>query len=431
MKRGLTHDTQQVSQWFRTSFKKATPTEIDEAINYYTEYFDDLNLGDYDEVPEDLRSPRQIASEILMDTTMSEKNSTRNNLKIILLSILALPVALPLSLALFAVVFAIFVALVAIIFAVVVSIGAIFIRIFAAQLPDALFMLGFIFLLANFGFVIYGLINALITVISNRIKRTRRQRAWKESLELREVFFIGLLLIASSMVLGSNPITVFTSRIQSIGGLISDGVKTESFDLPKEIDIEIDYSIGGFIIKQTDDDKASITFPYSENNDFEIKTEVIDQKLTVKFEKHRSSWLSFGSFNIEDTILNLPKDTKITDLDVDLKLGSLTMIEIKSDQSQIKLNMGSLDDLSGIHQKANWKLNMGSIKLRGTQLDNAKLDLDMGSLEGKQYILFIDMYKRFPMIQFILKMYIRLTEVCVERLNLSHAKMTKINMAIV
>lgn len=189
------------------------------------------------------------------------------------------------------------------------------------------------------------------------------------------------------MVLGSNPITVFTSRIQSIGGLISDGVKTESFDLPKEIDIEIDYSIGGFIIKQTDDDKASITFPYSENNDFEIKTEVIDQKFTVKFVKHRSSWLSFGSFNIEDTILNLPKDTKITDLDVDLKLGSLTMIEIKSDQSQIKLNMGSLDDLSGIHQKANWKLNMGSIKLRGTQLDNAKLDLDMGSLEGKTIML--------------------------------------------
>lgn len=156
--------------------RRATPTEIDEAINYYTEYFDDLNLGDYDEVPEDLRSPRQIASEILMDTTMSEKSSTRNNLKIILLSILALPVALPLSLALFAVVLALFVVLVAIIFAVVISIGAILIRIFTVPLPDAIFMLGFIFLLASLGFVIYGVINALITVISNQIKKARRQR---------------------------------------------------------------------------------------------------------------------------------------------------------------------------------------------------------------------------------------------------------------
>lgn len=74
-----------------------------EIFNYYEEYFSDININDYDEVPNNM-DPTQIAKEILLEYNITGKNNNHRkskrpfvNLLLLLGAIISAPITLPLA----------------------------------------------------------------------------------------------------------------------------------------------------------------------------------------------------------------------------------------------------------------------------------------------------------------------------------------------
>lgn len=98
--------------------------EVEQALDYYREMFEEMGLQPEDEVPKAYENVTRIAYEIRRDlkaTELEREPAKRKPLEVValvLLAIMALPIGIPLALTLVAVVFALFAAGVAIIFAV-------------------------------------------------------------------------------------------------------------------------------------------------------------------------------------------------------------------------------------------------------------------------------------------------------------------------
>lgn len=87
----------------RLKIKKLPKQEIDEAINYYHEYFEEAGEENTESVVARLGSPSHVASQILADYAVkdldTENSSTKKSFSaiwFIILAILASPIALPL-----------------------------------------------------------------------------------------------------------------------------------------------------------------------------------------------------------------------------------------------------------------------------------------------------------------------------------------------
>lgn len=118
--------------------------DIEDAINYCEEYFDEAGAGNEQEVIKDLGTPTKFAAQIRAESTirrtarktressrMTTANSSLRNLGIILVGICALPIALPLLIALAALVFALIITLLALAFAGILA----FIGILIGSIP--------------------------------------------------------------------------------------------------------------------------------------------------------------------------------------------------------------------------------------------------------------------------------------------------------
>ncbi|MCR5685095.1 MAG: DUF1700 domain-containing protein [Lachnospiraceae bacterium] len=101
-----------------------------DALEYYSEYIDDLGLSDSDDVCARLGAPKDVARIIIAQTTekklaeQTEKKTVRGSGSIIwlvILGIFASPIALPIA-----------IALAVIIFALVISVGSILLSFFVA-----------------------------------------------------------------------------------------------------------------------------------------------------------------------------------------------------------------------------------------------------------------------------------------------------------
>lgn len=108
--------------------------EIQAAMEYYSEYFDEAGPEREQETIAELGSPAKVATQIKADYAVRQLDepgaarSARKGLSAILwviLGIFAAPVALPVAIALGAVAFAMFIAIAAIIFSLLVSFGAV------------------------------------------------------------------------------------------------------------------------------------------------------------------------------------------------------------------------------------------------------------------------------------------------------------------
>lgn len=108
--------------------------EIQAAMEYYSEYFDEAGPGREQETIAELGSPAKVATQIKADYAVRQLDepgaarSARKGLSAILwviLGIFAAPVALPVAIALGAIAFAMFIAIAAIIFSLLVSFGAV------------------------------------------------------------------------------------------------------------------------------------------------------------------------------------------------------------------------------------------------------------------------------------------------------------------
>lgn len=122
----------------KTEFLKALTKQLkylpkedrEDAISYYSEYFEDSGIDENEDVESRFGNPKKLAGEIINSTTMKHiyeneaKRSPKNTAKIIwisVISILSLPISLPIAICLLIVVLALFIALLAVFIAFVFS----------------------------------------------------------------------------------------------------------------------------------------------------------------------------------------------------------------------------------------------------------------------------------------------------------------------
>ena len=163
-----------------------------DAIEYYSEYIDDLNLPPDSDICIHLGSPKEVARQIIADTTekkideQQEKNTTKgfgSILWLVILGIFASPIALPLAIAAIVLIFAGVVTIGSIIFAFGVSgfacvISGILITIVsltAAGLAQKFIVLGCGLFVIGLGIMFLlgtaALARALVSLISSIIKK--------------------------------------------------------------------------------------------------------------------------------------------------------------------------------------------------------------------------------------------------------------------
>lgn len=103
----------------RRKLKRLPPGEIDSAIAYYEEYFNDSGNESEQDVIRELGSPSAVASKIIGEFAVSESGNKKpgRTIWIVALAIFASPIALPIAIALFSVIFAVLVTMSALYFA--------------------------------------------------------------------------------------------------------------------------------------------------------------------------------------------------------------------------------------------------------------------------------------------------------------------------
>lgn len=92
---------QEFIKQLKIKLKNLPQDELDNAIEYYNEYFEDANIDDNVDVTKELGTPSQIASQLFADYAVKDKPSKNNisSIWFIILAIFAAPIALPLTFA--------------------------------------------------------------------------------------------------------------------------------------------------------------------------------------------------------------------------------------------------------------------------------------------------------------------------------------------
>lgn len=123
---------QEYIRQLRTKLKGLDEKEIEDAITYCEEYFDDAGEGNEDQVIKDLGSPSKFAAQLKAESIIREeetgtkkKKHVFRNFWFVLIGLCAMPLAFPLLLVVGILVFCIFIIAITLLFALVVSAFAI------------------------------------------------------------------------------------------------------------------------------------------------------------------------------------------------------------------------------------------------------------------------------------------------------------------
>lgn len=157
-------------------------------------------------------------------------------------------------------------------------------------------------------------------------------------------------------------ITVEYSNIERNGEVIS------------KLDLKIDN--GTLNIKEDTLGKVSskFKFPFGANffKGHTVKIKV-PKEIAEKFNLNIN--LNMGSLTVLNSSLNRSN--------IDLELGSIELIESKIKDSKITCNMGSIETRDSQLENTNIKTDMGSIEHKGTLLGDNELSSNMGSIDLK------------------------------------------------
>ena len=193
----------------KTEFLKALTKQLkylpkedrDDAISYYTEYFEDSGIDENEDVESRFGNPKKLAAEIINSTTMKHiyeneaKRSPKNTAKIIwiaVISILSLPISLPIAICLLIVVLTLFIALLAVFIAFVFSgiatmaagVGMFIIGFFVTGIGQKLVCIGIGMIVFAVGMAICFLtilvFVLIVRLIVHIIKKTASKRQKKE-----------------------------------------------------------------------------------------------------------------------------------------------------------------------------------------------------------------------------------------------------------
>lgn len=119
----------------RHRLKGINEKELEDAISYYDEYFEDAGIENEQQVMTDLGSPVKLAAQIRANATIQRQNERREgnrfyhnrplkNIGVIALGIFALPIALPLAFAAVMLLFAFFLVIVSVFLALLVTVAS-------------------------------------------------------------------------------------------------------------------------------------------------------------------------------------------------------------------------------------------------------------------------------------------------------------------
>jgi len=153
------------------NLKHIPKEDREDAIQYYTEYFEEMDADENQDITGELGNPEDIAKEIIANCTekhieeQKEKGGIKNSATVIwmiILAIFASPVAIPLALAAIVVFIAFLVVLFALVFTVVCTGGALTVSgvlvfsaiFFAPGMAQKLVCLGLSLILAGLGVII-------------------------------------------------------------------------------------------------------------------------------------------------------------------------------------------------------------------------------------------------------------------------------------
>ncbi|MGE7929815.1 DUF1700 domain-containing protein [Lysinibacillus xylanilyticus] len=168
----------------RGKLQRLPAHEIDAALAYYEEYFDEAGEENEQRVIQQLGSPSHVASQIMADYALkdleatSTSTSTKKNMSAIWLIILAI-ISAPLSLPLLVVAIALIFSFGAVIFSVIITIIATVLSIFFAGIvalisgffiltqhwPTALLFMGVGFIVTGLGILLFPIVARLIKTI--------------------------------------------------------------------------------------------------------------------------------------------------------------------------------------------------------------------------------------------------------------------------
>jgi len=172
----------------RGKLQRLPAHEIDAALAYYEEYFDEAGEENEQRVIQQLGSPSHVASQIMADyalkdleatsTSNSNSTSTKKNMSAIWLIILAI-ISAPLSLPLLVVAIALIFSFGAVIFSVIIAIIATVLGIFFGGIaalisgffiltqdwPTALLFMGVGFIVTGLGILLFPIVARLIKTI--------------------------------------------------------------------------------------------------------------------------------------------------------------------------------------------------------------------------------------------------------------------------
>jgi len=160
---------------------KLPKEEIEAAIDYYTEYFDEAGEENTQSVIDELGSPASVASKILADFAVKDLTNHPKSAKkglsaawLIVLAIFASPIAIPLLIAVFALVFSLiitgaafafsfFAFIFSLIIAGIVSIIGGF-TVITQHIPSALFFIGIGLTIGGIGLILFS---PLLSIVKN------------------------------------------------------------------------------------------------------------------------------------------------------------------------------------------------------------------------------------------------------------------------
>lgn len=166
----------------RGKLQRLPAHEIDTALAYYEEYFDEAGEENEQKVIQQLGSPSHVASQIMADYALKDlevtSTSTKKNMSAIWIIILAI-LSAPLSLPLLAVAIALIFSFGAVIFSVIIAIIATLLGIFFGGIaalilgffiltqdwPTALLFMGVGFIVTGFGTLLFPIVARLIKTI--------------------------------------------------------------------------------------------------------------------------------------------------------------------------------------------------------------------------------------------------------------------------
>ncbi|GAB0166705.1 DUF1700 domain-containing protein [Lysinibacillus sp. CTST325] len=166
----------------RGKLQRLPAHEIDAALAYYEEYFDEAGEENEQRIIQQLGSPSHVASQIMADYALKDleetSTSTKKNVSAIWLIILAI-ISAPLSLPLLVVAIALIFSFGAVIFSVIIAIIATVLGIFFGGIaalissffiltqdwPTALLFMGVGFIVTGLGILLFPIVTRLIKTI--------------------------------------------------------------------------------------------------------------------------------------------------------------------------------------------------------------------------------------------------------------------------